>query len=179
MNHPTAFLANRMLAFALCFYSLGAARAGATVLPQARIDAALASAKNVHRRPPPNPGRPYPYYTVDGSDAKGYLNPALDDYGYLANGTDVLILPLMSDGSGGIMYTLLFTSIATKPAFIGYVPSPQGHLNVYIDEGRLLVETPVFVGNDLSCCPSVHHVVVYDVVGAALKKIDQYDVGKK
>jgi hypothetical protein len=175
MNCRTVFLASGVLAISTIFAALGAARAGAAVLPQARIDAAIASAKNVRRKPPPTPGSPYSYYAVDGSAAQGFLNPTLDDYGYLANGTDVLIVPMVSGGSGGIMYTLLFTSIATKPAFIGYVPSTSGHLNVYIDEGRLMVETPVFKGKDFSCCPSGHHTVVYDVVGTALQKTGEYD----
>jgi len=172
-------IARRLLAawlatFALlaCLGRVGVARADATVLPQARIDAAIASAKNLHRKPS-NPGfSMHDFYVVDGTPAQGFLSPKMDDYGYLANGTDVLIVPLESGGSGGVFYTLLFTSIATKPAFIGYVPSPSGHLEVFINEGRLVVKTPVYKGN--SPDPS-HHVIVYDVVGAALKKIDEYD----
>jgi hypothetical protein len=176
MNRRTVSFAIGAIAFIACLGALGACRADAAVLPQERIDAAIASAKNVHRKPAPTPGSPYPYYAVDGSGAEGFLNPSLDDYGFLANGTDILIVPMMSNGSGGIMYTLLFTSVATKPAFIGYVPSTSGHLNVYIDEGRLMVETPVFKGKDFSCCPSGHHMVVYNVVGTTLQKIGEYDL---
>jgi hypothetical protein len=176
MNFRSASLASFALALLLCFCGAGSVRAVAAVLPQARIDAAIASEKRLHPKNPPIPGSPHPYYVVDGSDAQGFLDPTIFDYGYLANGTDVLIMPMVSGGSGGVFYTLLFTSIATKPAFIGYVPSMSGHLDVYINQGRLLVETPVFKGKDFNCCPSGHHVVVYTVVGTTLKKIDQYDL---
>ncbi len=163
------------LVAAACFAGALAGRADAGVVSPARLAAALASAKNVQRKPSPDPNETEPYYVVAGTDAQGFVNADTDDYGYLANGADVLIVPLQSGGSGGVFYTLLFTTIATKPAFIGYIPSGAGHLDVYIDGGRLIVETPIYKGNDPNCCPSGHHVVTYTLDGTKLKKLSEYD----
>ncbi len=156
--------------------ALPESRVAAAVLPHDRITAIFASAKNIHRKPSPDASISDPYYVVDNSDAQGFVDDDSLDYGYLANGADVFIVPLGSGGSGGVFFTLLFTSVATKPHFVGYVPSPSGHLDVHIDEGKIMVTTPIYRGNDPNCCPSGHHIINYTLSDGKLKALDERDV---
>lgn len=88
-------------------------------------------------------------------DVSGFVSPELASNERLANGQRVMILPLVSGGSGGVFYTLLFTKISGKTRFVGYVPSQNGHLDVTVDRGTLLIRTPVYgTGNGGNCCPS-------------------------
>jgi hypothetical protein len=175
--NPDAAKASRMLAlvFASFFFVAGSATAHAAVLPESRIAAALASAKNVQRRPSPSTTLSFPYYAIEGTDVQGYLDEDLLDYGYLANGEDVLIVPLESGGSGGVFDTLLFTSLGSAPRFVGYLPSASGHLDVHIAQGRLIARTPVYRTNDPNCCPSAHHVTSYTLENGQLKKVEEHE----
>ena len=113
------------------------------------------------------------YYDVRDTNAAGYVNPELETYGYLASGADVLIVPLISGGSGGVFYTLLYTRLRSKPTFIGYVPSKTGHLDVSIHEGKLLVTTPIYRGNDANCCHSAKHDMTYALDGISLRLLSK------
>ena len=101
--------------------------------------------------------------------------PEYDDYGYLKNGQDLLIVPLGSGGSGGVFYALLFTGVtSSRPRFVGYVPSTGGHLDAHIAEGRLVVSTPNYGPGDPNCCPSGHTVTTYALNGITLAKIESH-----
>ena len=96
-------------------------------------------------------------------------------YGFLHDGQDLLIVPLGSGGSGGVFVDLLFTSVMSKPYFIGVVPSEPGHLQVSIADGQILVETPVYKATDPNCCPSAKHFIRYNLKRHALVKIDEFE----
>jgi hypothetical protein len=151
------------------------AGASAAVLPQARIEAAFASAKKLHRRSIPQTAQRWPYYKLDGSDAAGFVNEDTFDYGFLANGADVFIVPLISGGSGGVFSTLLFTAVGAKPRFVGVIPSGAGHLDVHIESGRIIVRTPIYGAGDPNCCPAGHHAITYTLVHGKLKQLQTYD----
>lgn len=146
------------------------------VLPQTRIDAALAVA-HLHRKTIPTSVQ-FPYYQLGTSETEGYVDPDTLDYGYLANGADLLIVPLDSGGSGGVFTTALFTKLhATPPQYVGTVGSADGHLAVYLQGGRIIVQTPVYGPSDANCCPSGQHFVRYTLADGKLKKLDSYDTG--
>jgi hypothetical protein len=149
-------------------------RAAAAVLPQHVLAAAFASAKNLKRAPIPLTTLTLPYYKLRGTDAQGYVAYDTLDYGYLANGSDVLIVPLESGGSGGVFSTLLFTAARSRPAFVGVLSSPAGHLDVHLQTGKIVVRTPIYGVNDPNCCPSAHKLVRYTLVGGKLKKLDEF-----
>ncbi len=149
--------------------------ASADVISKARLDAALASSSKIHfctSKPPSENAR---CISVDKTPYQGFLFLDELDYGYLHDGQDLLIVPLPSGGSGGVFVDLLFTSVMTKPYFIGVVPSEAGHLEVSILSGKIVVETPVYKESDPNCCPSAKHFVRYDMKRHALVKIDEFE----
>lgn len=83
-------------------------------------------------------------------------------------------MPLGSGGSGGVFSTLLFTSLAAKPRFIGVIPSKDGHLDVHIERGQIIVRTPIYGAGDPNCCPSGHHTISYTLVNGERKKLNEY-----
>ena len=93
-----------------------------------------------------------------GSDVRGWVVPSLALDGALVNGQEVMVLPLVSGGSGGVFTALLFTKLGGKARFVGYVPSPNGHLDIALDDGMLLIRTPIYgPGSGGNCCPSDFH----------------------
>ena len=128
------------LALAICL--LRPLAASAEVVALSRVDAALASSTQIHSctdKPPFGSAR---CVAVGKEQYRGFLFSKSLDYGNLDNGQDLLIVPLGSGGSGGVFADMLFTSVMTKPYFIGVVPSETAHLSVYISGGRIVVETP-------------------------------------
>ena|SRR5215469_13044808 len=114
-------------------------------------------------------------YSVRGTTVQGFVNETIEDDGFLANGQEVLIVPLVSGGSGGVFNTLLYTRSGHDPyRFVGYVPSKDGHLDVYLDEGRLIVVTPVYKDSDAQCCPSSRSVKAYTLDGIKLKLLESW-----
>ena len=136
----------------------------------------LSSTTQVKVVPPPpgSSGASRTYVQVKGSDAQGFIDPSFIDHGFLANGQEVLILPLESGGSGGVFYTLLFTTIDGRRRFVGYVPSESGHLDVHLQAGSLHVVTPIYGKNDPNCCPSQHRFETYTLNGIKLERLDQF-----
>ena len=150
-------------------------RANADVISRTRLAAALASSSQIHvcsDKPPFGNAR---CVAVGQGQYRGFLMPETLSYGYLHDGQDLLIVPLGSGGSGGVFVDLLFTSVMSKPYFIGVVPSETGHLQVSIADGQILVETPVYKGNDPNCCPSAKHFIRYNLRRNALVKIDEFE----
>lgn len=117
-----------------------------------------------------------PCVGVKGTHVYGYINRSIVDNGTLSNGQEVLVVPIVSGGSGGVFDTLLYTEFAGKTRFVGYIPSVSGHLDVHVSEGRLLVVTPVYGQGDAQCCPHAHHTVEYTLRGVRLVMISDLGV---
>jgi len=155
--------------------ALSSRAAAAEVLPDSVLDAALASAKELHRQAVPTlSGQPYYKLGMDNSDGPGgFIDRTSFDYGALVNGADVLIVPMDSGGSGGVFTTLLFTSVRTHPLFVGPINSDTGHLDVHLARGQILVVTPIYAKTDPNCCPSGHHFVRYALEDGKLVKVEE------
>ena len=82
--------------------------ANANILTQARLEALVKTSPLLTIKP--IGGRPYVSVKGDG-DALGYLDAAALDYGYQVDKTDVLIVPLVSGGSGGVFTRGISTCI--------------------------------------------------------------------
>ncbi len=159
----------------LTIWLVHALPAGANVVSESRIDAALASSDKIHScHDDPSFGKAR-CVSVDTTGYQGFLVEKSLDYGFLASGDDLLVVPLQSGGSGAVFVTVLFTLVMTKPYFIGVVPSDSGHLDVYISGSRIVVETPVYKRGDANCCPSAHHFVTYGLRRRALVKINEFE----
>lgn len=94
--------------------------------------------------------------SLDGTTVSGFVSRpdgALD--GLLSNGQEVMVLPLVSGGSGGVFYAFLFTRINGVVTFVTALHS-NGHLFTFLLDGALHIETPIYGINDAQCCPSRH-----------------------
>ncbi len=145
--------------------------ASADVIPKTLLYATLASTAQVQQKNPPVASNGMRFYTVKGTEANGFVSTDSNDYGFLKNGEDLLVVPLVSGGSGGVFTTLLFTSIHQHPKFIGIIPSPNGHLEVSITEGLIDVRTPNYDNGAPNCCPSSRTDTIYELDGTKLKKL--------
>ena len=108
-------------------------------------------------------GRQYVSIKGDGA-APGYLDAAAIDYGYQVDRTDVLIVPLISGGSGGIFTTMIFTTYKGIQHYVGRIDS-QGYLDVHLSAGLITAVTPVFGPHDAQARPSGHrteHYAIHD-----------------
>jgi len=117
-------------------------------------------------------GREYVSVKGDG-DQLGYLDAAAIDYGFQADKADILIVPLISGGSGGVFTTLIFTTIHGQPTYVGKIDS-NGHLDVHLSAGMLNAVTPTYGPNDPQARPSGHHIVRYAVHAGKLVKVDEF-----
>ena len=149
--------------------------ASADVVRLDLLTAALASSSKIHSCKEKPPFGNAPCISIGNGLYQGFLMPSAMDYGFLGDGQDVLIVPLGSGGSGGVFVDLLFTSIKTKPYFIGVIPSESGHLKVYISGGQIVVNTPVYKSGEPSCCPSTRHFTRHELMRNSLKKIEEFD----
>jgi hypothetical protein len=85
----------------------------------------------------------------------------------------VLIVPLVSGGSGGVFTTILFTNIKSKASYVGRIDS-QGHLDVHLSTGIINAVTPVYGPHDPQSNPSAHKTVRYHIRNGRLMKIDEF-----
>jgi hypothetical protein len=145
--------------------------ASADILTQARLEALVKSSSLLSIKP--IGGRPYVSVKGDG-DALGYLDAAALDYGYQVDKTDVLIVPLVSGGSGGVFTTLIFSTVGRRPVYIGKIDS-NGHLDVHLSQGVIDAVTPTYGPHDPQARPSGHHTVRYAVHGGKLITVDDFD----
>lgn len=161
-----------MLAVSLVFAAALPARAD--ILTQANLEALVKSIPRFTIKP--IGGRPYVSVAGDG-DALGYLDAATLDYGYQIDKTDVLIVPLVSGGSGGVFTTLIFSTISRRPSYVGKIDS-HGHLDVHLSQGIIDAVTPTYGPNDPQSHPSGHHTDRYAVHAGKLVKVDGFDSEK-
>ena len=144
--------------------------ADANILTQAKLEALitgspLLSMKLISGRQ---------YVSIKGhGDALGYIDAMTLDYGYQADRTDVLIVPLISGGSGGVFTTLLFSTKDGRAYLAGAIDS-QGHLDVHLSGGVILAVTPTYGPHDPQAKPSGHRTVRYAIHDGKLIKIDEY-----
>ena len=133
--------------------------------------------RGITQTPPMPDSGGRPEYQVAGAQMGGFVSPELVDDGFLANGQEVLIVPLLSGGSGGVFTTLLWTRTANGGAwkFVAPLQSGAGHLAVYIVSGKLNVITPIYVGNDPNCCPSNHHHEIDTIQGTKLRVLERFN----
>lgn len=114
-------------------------------------------------------------YAVRGTNVSGFVNLEIEDDGILSNGQEVLIVPLVSGGSGGVFDALLYTRYGSDPfRFVGFVPSESGHLMIFLNEGRLVVETPIYKRDDAQCCPSGHKWKAYTLNGTRMRLLEEW-----
>ncbi len=151
-----------------------AAAAQAAGVTQAQVDVWLASSPQIVRTSEHVMGENRLRVEVSGANG-GYVFPAEARTGVLAHGQPVMILPLPSGGSGGVFTTLLFTQLNGRTRFVGYVPSPDGHLDVVLDDGALLIRTPVYGPGDANCCPSKLHYERATLRGLRLVTLKTWD----
>jgi hypothetical protein len=144
--------------------------AAADILSQARLVALVDRTPQLKRSA--IDGKPY-VAIVPATDGTGYLDASLVDYGYTIDGRDVLIVPLVSGGSGGVFTTLLFTTVNGKPTYAGHIDS-EGHLDVHLSLGLINAVTPTYGPNDPQARPSGHKTVRYRLQGATLVKVDEF-----
>ncbi|HEX3551503.1 MAG TPA: hypothetical protein VHT53_14050 [Candidatus Elarobacter sp.] len=142
----------------------------------AAINAWLASSPAVVRERSPMPDRHDEYVVLRGTDnVQGYVSADTASRAALANGQPVMLVPLDSGGSGTVFSALVYTVIGGRTRFVGYIPSPAGHLGVHVVNGRIAVRTPVYGANDPNCCPSAIHVEHDTLRGLRLVRLDAHD----
>jgi hypothetical protein len=119
------------------------------------------------------------YVSVQGrGDALGYLDASMLDYGYQIDRTDVLMVPLVSGGSGGVFSTLIFSTKNGRPYLAGDIDS-NGHLDVHLSQGLILAVTPTYGPHDPMARPSGHRTVRYAIHDGKLVKLDEYTSGQR
>ncbi len=152
---------------------IGAAAAPpASTYSRLNVAHVLATTPQIKRARPPAT-LPFAYYRLKGTDVSGFVIPNLIGDGYLSNHQEVLVVPLDSGGSGGVYHVLLWTRVAGATwRFAGQITSPDGRLDVSINEGELLAVLPKRAPSDADCCPSGHNDVRYTLDGTALRKIE-------
>ncbi|HEY4441516.1 MAG TPA: hypothetical protein VGN14_13745 [Candidatus Elarobacter sp.] len=169
-----------MMRRVLAAAAFAAAPLAAAAATPAQLDSWLASSPAIVKEKPPYATSAYGtaarYINVKGANATGWVVPAEATEGFLADGRRVMVAPINSGGSGGVFSALLFTQTGTTPHFVGTIPSGGGHLLVSVNAGRLLIEWPIYVGDDPNCCPSALHFEHASVRGNRLVTDDHWDV---
>jgi len=165
-----------MLRPALAVALLLASAAPLSAATQAEVDGWLATSPEIVRTTEQSPaGKPSTFVRVRGAQSGGFVLPEIAQRGYLANDQEVMIVPLPSGGSGGVFTTLLFTTYQGRRQFVGYVPSRGGHLSIMLEEGNLLIRTPIYGPGDPNCCPSTLHYERATLKGIKLVTLEQWD----
>ena len=136
------FLARAVTAGILAGAVCATAADAATI---AEINGWLATTTSVVRTsPPPGVRRIATRSTCasSGANVEGSIDPAEALKGYLKNNQEVMIAPIESGGSGAVFDALLFTRVAGRTQFVGIIPSPNGHLDVALAGGVIVVPHP-------------------------------------
>lgn len=165
-----------LLALLLAAFGFGVAPAQ-SLYAMRNVPQLLRSTHGITQTPPMPDSNGRPEFHAAGAQFGGYVSPELVDDGFLANGQEVLIVPLLSGGSGGVFTTLLWTRTTSGGAwkFAGPLQSGAGHLAVYIASGKINVVTPIYRGNDPNCCPSNHHHEIETLEGTKLRVLEQFN----
>jgi hypothetical protein len=88
---------------------------------------------------------------VIGPDVWGLVDAARITEGCLRGGVPVIVVPVISGGSGGVFRTLLFAASRRGPRFIAMLRGVSpGHLRVDVEDGFVVERSPQDPGSN--CC---------------------------
>ncbi len=149
------------------------AMAAATPLRQVDWEPVLASEPGVtYADEPLFPGSPLRTHVslqVGDDEVSGY--PLFDeiDYGDIdGDDAEEAVIPLFSGGTAGIIGLLLYREAPDRPRL---VLARRGYkLGTNIEDGRLVIYEPSYVGFEPNCCPSATTVATYRLVGDHLEQ---------
>lgn len=143
-----------------------------------------APALTVDPKVPPIGGwsaKTHPYVRVGKNEQTpgGAIDPDFASIGRLADGTQVMAVPLFSGGSGGIFTQILFAQSdqSSKPFYLGAITS-GGHLAVNVTYNGIVAISPIYGPNDPNCCPSKYERRTYAVAGRVLKLVARSESAK-
>jgi hypothetical protein len=149
-----------------------------------RVTALIASTPTLRMTPSAtsgDPSRRMPYVSIMANGKfrccslpGGFLNPQNLKDGRLPDGREVIIVPLDSATSGGIVDALIFASVGGRVQYIAHFNADMGHLGVELSGNGLQVETPVYSRDDAHCCPSHLKERTFSIVGNRVVKLREW-----
>jgi hypothetical protein len=100
----------------------------------------------------------------------GYVDADSASIGLVAGAVQVMSVPLVSGGSGGIFTQILFARDVqgATPYYLGAISS-GGHLEVNITYHGVVATYPDYAAGDPNCCPSKYSTDTYTIVDRKLK----------
>jgi hypothetical protein len=121
--------------------------------PQLKIDPTVPSMGTLDTKT-------HPYVNVVGTNGVGGGYADIEEVvrGTLSDGAQVLVVPLISGGSGGVFTQIVFGQRGGAAARYGGYISSGGHLAVAIKNGRIVARLPLYRAGEANCCPS--HMLV-------------------
>ena len=109
---------------------------------------------------------------VDGAAARGLIDSTWITQGCLSDGRHVAIVPVISDGSGGVFETLLFVGPDDAPHYVATLRGVSpGHLRVSVENGYIVERSPQ--DSWANCCWNHESVRRSRLVG---NRVVPYDV---
>jgi hypothetical protein len=118
--------------------------------PQLAIDASIPA-------PGGNDKKTHPYVRTGNSPDTlgGNIDYEAASMGRLSDGTQVMVIPLESGGSGGVFTQIVFVQPFGEAAkYAGAIPSGAGHLAVNVTFHGIVAIQPLYGPNDKNCCPT-------------------------
>jgi hypothetical protein len=117
-----------------------------------------------------------PYVKLVGRETQpgGYIVADRASIGLLADGTQVMAVPLESGGSGGVFTQIVFAQGIDdrQPYYVGAIES-GGHLNVNVTYHGVVAIYPDYGPNDPNCCPSKYAVETFGIDARRLKLLSR------
>ncbi|MGB8797748.1 MAG: hypothetical protein WCC70_09375 [Candidatus Aquilonibacter sp.] len=113
---------------------------------------------------------PYVRLVDEHQQVGGYVDADSASIGLVAGATQVMSVPLVSGGSGGIFTQILFARDVqdATPYYLGAISS-GGHLEVNITYHGVVAIYPDYAAGDPNCCPSKYSSDTYTIVDRKLK----------
>lgn len=96
--------------------------------------------------------------------------------GRLADGREVIVVPLETCTTYHLDGALIYAQVAGKMRYVGHVYSPDAHAAISISGGRIVFTTPLYgTGTDFRgmCCPSYVRVQIFTIVGRHLRELSE------
>jgi hypothetical protein len=113
-----------------------------------------------------------PSFRIKGTPYDGLVVRAAVLDAVLADGPEVLVVPLDSGGTGVDFVAPVWAGPAGDWHYAGYIASPRGHLQVFMEGGYIVTRTPVYAASDPECCPSASRVTRYTVKSNKIHAVD-------
>ncbi len=138
-----------------------------TSSPQLTVDVSVPAPGGVDHKT-----HPYIRLLRNGRPVGGTLDPESASIGRTSDGIQVMAVPLVSGGSGGVFTQIVFAQNGerAKPFFAGYITS-GGHLAVNIAYHGIVAISPKYGPKDRNCCPSRYEMRTYTIAGHHLEQI--------